>query len=246
MFNRVAYDDSSADSRVGEFLGGSYDKVESVPREVTAVDPEQRIGWARRLAVQNFLKKSIANFLLLLDSDIIVTKETIAEAVRDYEALNDWVEVGGGTLYAISHTTGQIHANGKHFSKVALTGDAHMLFKREHLERIGNHFSTKPKGFADNQIQAIRDQGKVYFTRISPPYQVQHIGFGEGVSLVYKQEKFKPSWTMRPYWTHESNRRILQVENFDVLHYINCINAVGGISAPEEYTKTKGIANEHK
>jgi len=243
-FRFIAYDDDSSDPRVLPFLQKTFDEVVKLSRDALAIEPEQRIGYARKCAVQAFLKESKSNYLLLLDSDIIVSRTTIAEAVSDYEALNDWIEVGGATLYALSHISGQIHALGKKFASVTLTGDAHMLFKREHLSQIGNHFSTKPKGFADNQITAIRSYGKSYFTRIDPPYLVQHIGFGEGASLIYKTEKFRPSWTMKPYWTHENNRRILQVENFDVLHYVKCVESVGGVNAPEEYMKTKGIGNE--
>lgn len=237
-FEFVAFDDRSDDTRVWSYLLGNYHRVETPPLGGTL---EGRIGLARKCAVDSFLATDEGDYLLLLDSDIIVTKATIAEAITDYEALLGSHLVGGATLCPLAHIRSTFVRNGSCFATLDLTGDAHMLFKRKHLELVGNHFGAQHKGFADTQIQAIRDHGRIYWSRIQPAYAVQHIGFGEGGTTIYNDAKKKPHWVTRPYWTHFPPRDIVKVPGFDVLHYVQLVNTVGGELAPLHYLETKGV-----
>lgn len=238
-FEFVAYDDRSDDIRVHPYLCSRYDKVFTPPLGAT---PDSRIGLARQAAVDTFVHQLEGDYLLLLDSDIIVTKETIAQVVRDYESMVDdgWL-VGGATLNPLGHIVETFERSGNVFGKMDLTGDAHMLFKRKHLELVGNHFGGHFKGFADTQIKAIIKHGRFYWSRINPAYQVQHIGIGQGGTTIYNDALKKPHWVMRPYWTHVPPRGIVNVQGFDVLHYVELVNSVGGESAPLRYLQTKGV-----
>lgn len=238
QFKFVAFDDRSDDIRIEPYLQTSYHQVETPPLGKT---PDERIGLARKAAVDLFLATPDGDYLLLLDSDIITTKSAIAEAVNDYEMLSELNLVGGATLAPLGHIESSFIHNGACFASLSLTGDAHMLFKRKHLELVGNHFGDQHKGFADTQIQAIQEHGRIYWSRLHPTYSVQHIGFGEGGTTIYNDVKIKPHWVTRPYWTQFPPRDIVKVPGFDVLHYVQLVNTVGGERAPLHYLETKGV-----
>lgn len=239
----VVFDDHSTDEklfRYEQLMAGS-DIIDSRVCKCVS-DPSRRIGCLRRLAVESFLYYNRCDFLLLLDSDIILTKATLAEAIGDYNTLCDLgYHVGGATLYTLGHLKEKLVVGNKTFHTADLTGDAHMLFRRDHLKKVGNCFSAKPNGFADHQIQAIYDAKMIYYTRTDPPYQVQHIGFGEGASSIYGKKGFTPYWTARPYWTHFEPKRVIEVEGLDVLHYADLANRFGGLEAPKRYLQERGI-----
>lgn len=240
-----AVDDCSVDARIGDLIANKYDICTQTT--YTSEDPDQRIGMSRKQAVNRFIESadySINDYLLLLDSDIIVTKQTIADAIADYEVLSKIYDVGGATLHPLGHIYNTEIINDKAFASVDLTGDAHMLFRKDHLIQVGNHFGDHYKGFADTQIQAIIKENRLYWSRTSPSYQVQHIGFGEGGTTIYKDKDRKPPWTMRPYWTHVCPRGVVKVQGFDVLQYADMVVKIGGDKAPLHYFNIKGVPHE--
>jgi len=245
-FEFSAIDDGSKDSRMLGFLENHSDKL-YVPMDKETTDPDARIGKRRQEAIDRFLKNkdfSTSDYVMLLDSDVIITKQTITDAIKDYEMLSETQNIGGATLHALGHVGDIQIIDDKGFANVTLTGDAHMFFRKDHLQKVGNHFGGHYKGFADTQIQEITKAGMVYWTKVSPPYQVQHIGIGEGGTTIYKDKAKRPPWTMRPYWTHVSPRRIVRVQGFDVLQYADIVNKIGGAEAPHYYLRTKGVPHE--
>lgn len=245
QFEFVAFDDLSSDKRVQPFLKKEYSDVFPILSS-QLVDANSRLGFLRSAAVQTFLLKKDLDYLLLLDSDIIVTKKTIVEAIGNYNEVSKKLgNVGGATLHALGtkHLGSRFKVGEETFSTLSLTGDAHMLFRRDHLTEVGNHFGSHFKGFADTQIREIIRLDRIYWTRIDPPYQVQHIGIGEGGSSIFTTDDEKPAWTTRPYWTYTplAERTVLQVDGFDVLHYCRCVEKVGGSEAPLLYMEEKGI-----
>jgi len=239
QFEFISVDDSSSDQRVVKYLCERFQS-----REVSQckfADPAQRIGSARRLACEEFLKRNFAEYLLLLDSDILITKKTICEAINDYQRLesNVFRGIGGYTLKGLSHFVDEpFMLIDRKFQQLSLTGDAHMLFKREHLIEVGNSFSEEKGGFADEQIKAIERSGRKYYTRVHPHHQIQHLGFGSDSSLCY-QDQFHPWWTMRPYWTQIEPKQIVQVEGFDILRFANLANEFGPDKAAEIFLQVK-------
>ena len=153
-FDFVAFDDNSSSVVLKEFLKACYDRVVNVKNSQDE-DRSSRIGVVRKTIVDEFLSNSDHDFLLLLDSDIIVTKKTIAEGISDYNELDKFKNLGGGTLYPLRHIKIKFLHNNKMFGAMDLTGDAHMIFRRDHLARVGNHFGPGEGGFADTQIKAI-------------------------------------------------------------------------------------------
>ena len=65
----ICYDDSSDCKDTQSYQQQVFDSVVLIPRDGRANTPDQRIGCARHFAVDQFLRKSKADFLLLLDSD---------------------------------------------------------------------------------------------------------------------------------------------------------------------------------
>lgn len=241
-FTFFAYDDDSQDPEVVDYMKDAFGN-NVVQFHSRGTDPGRRLAHARKSAVAAF-EFFDYDYLLLLDNDILLTRATIAEAIKDYELLakKEDCNIGGYTLHPLGHIENRREINGFEFSTISLTGDAHMLFRRDHLEHIGNHFSSsKEGGFADTQIHAIIESGHVYMSRTCPSYQIQHLGFGVDASLCYKDKAFAPFWTARPYWTHSKDRTVIQVEGFDVLLYAKLVNSVGGRLAPTRYLRIKGV-----
>ena len=234
----VAFDDNSEDKEMLQYVRSTGISIYTTKLASQFPNPSRRIGLMRQIAVENFFRGDF-DYLLLLDSDIIVTRNTIQEAVKDYDSLKEH-RIAGYTLYALGHIVNcDLQIANKIFKKATLTGDATMLFSRESLLQVGNNFSSAFGGFADHQIKAIYDQGFSYFTRVDPYYSVQHLGFGEKASLCY-QEEYQPFWTYRPYWNH-TTRSIIQVPGFDMTFYCQCVKDVGGLLAPKKYLETKGV-----
>jgi len=235
-FNLVAFDDRSTDPLMFRYLEERFQgNVVPVSTDDRMSAPA-RVGMARQTVVKLFLSGAGCDYLFLLDSDVIVTKATINEAIRDYNLLAEKMPVGGYTLYALNHIekTHPWNSN-KIFAEISLTGDAHLLYRRDHLEEVGNHFSVRPGGFADQQIHAIYDHGLKFWTRITPPYEVQHLGFGEGVSFCWDWDGIAPFWVRRPYWSHTGTKGVINVTGFDVLQYADLVNRYGGLEAPKLY-----------
>lgn len=244
-FHLVAFDDNSTDPRVKKLLDKLFAHDVIVTRSCpdgmrpTPCQPVetagQRIGCARHLAVNMFLNFSKCEYLVLLDCDIIISKEVLAQAVKDYQMMSAAHNVGGMSLYIHSnHITRELKLSGTTYGFGDLTGDAHMIFRRDALEHVGNHFGSAPGGFADTQIRAMLKAGCVYFTRMIPTYEVQHIGFGEGASSIYPVEAGY-FWTKRPYWTYKEPKKVIQVKGFDVLQYADCVMRLGGIRGARSF-----------
>jgi len=246
-FNFVALDDRSKNALIFRYLRERFhDNVCGVPT-ADKMDGPTRVGIARQTAVKLFLLSTGCDFLFLMDNDVIVTKTTIANAINDYNELATHESVGGYTLHALNHIEKTHQYGEKVFAEISLTGDAHLLYRRDALEKIGNHFSGEPGGFADKQIHAIYNQGMKFWTRVTPPYEVQHIGFGEGASFCWDWEGIAPFWVRRPYWSHTGTKGVINVEGFDVLQYADLVNRYGGLEAPKLYLQMmKEKFNERK
>lgn len=240
-FHFIAFDDYSIDPNVPLYLARRFQEVRHVvSREV--FDLSCRIGDIRRQVVDHFLTNTDDDFLLLLDNDILVSLNTLECAIDDYLALRSVHKVGGLTLHGLGHyrTDADIVTEKGMFRPLTLTGDAHMLFHREDLLRIGNQFSAKVGGFADHQIKAIINEGSFYGTRIDPIYFVQHLGFGSSASIIYSKKGWIPFWNSRPY-RHPIKDDVLKVPGFDMELYCQLVNSVGGLKAPQRYMEVKGL-----
>lgn len=240
-FDVVAFDDNSDDPRIYEHLRQYCTGVVQAPLSNKNMNPQERIGDARARAVDLF-RHGHHQYLLLLDSDILLTKAAIAEAVCDYHTIEKTFTIGAYTLHAFPrHFLETSHSVGRMlFSTLSLTGEAHVLFGRDALLTVGNHFGPFPGGLFDSQVAAILKARRNYWTRIYPAYQVQHLGLGLNASLCYPTGQ--PKWIMAPYLNHVTKQSIV-VDGFNVVHYMDCVSQVGGLEAPAAYLRTmKGHA----
>lgn len=238
--NFVAYDDCSTDADLLKLLRKTRSLAVVHLPDSGFKNPVQRIGMSRKFAVDAFLQHSQSDFLMLLDSDIVVTQQTITEAVQDYIAitLHSHETLGALTLFPLAHLTeASFVVEDKKFIKLEKTGEAHVIFSRESLLKTGNHFGIHEGGFADAQFKAIYDLGMPYVSRINPQYQVQHIGFGRSGSTMVKQYW----WCMRPYWTTKEPKRVLQVQGFDVLRYSDHVNKFGATKGIMKFLQEKRL-----
>lgn len=241
QFRFIAMDDFSVDPNMPKYLTSHFAEVLH-PDSTERHNLSCRIGAIRRQVVSHFCERCTDDFLLLLDNDILVSLYTLECAVDDYLSLRVTQSVGGLTLYGLGNYRNGVDIvveNGM-FRPLSLTGEAHLLFHREDLLRIGNHFSVSHGGFADLQIKAIINSNCFYGTRIDPVYFVQHLGFGSSASIIYSKKGWIPFWNARPY-RHPQKDTILNVPGFDMDFYCQLVNQMGGLKAPQRYMEVKGL-----
>lgn len=159
---------------------------------------DSRCGEQRKRAVDFFMSKKEYDYIFLMDDDILLHGPSLNEAIQDYEMLRSNVEyrVGAITLHAWCGLHGHRPIQNRLFALVKISGESVLLMHRESLEKCGNNFGPQPKGFADTQWRAMRDHGLLYYTRLSPPYQAQHIGVSKGGSVIHRNMPFwvKDCW----------------------------------------------------
>jgi len=249
----VLFDDGSDDERVGELLTntlvGNSDiiyKVDShrTQRPTSTKEAADRIGLQRKHATDLFLGDNY-DYLFLLDDDVVVSCSTIREAIDDFEFLRktDYLNPGAITLHNQLNIDAYINVGGKVFSSIHLTGEAHILFHREPLEKVGNQFCAGKGGFADTQLNALMNAGYDYLERTYPHYAVQHFGFGPLGSVVHEHQEAVPAWNEGPYrsnWKHGRGRPI-EVPGFDLRRYCMCVQRFGGREASLHYMGDKDV-----
>ena len=201
-------------------------------------DRAMRLAVLRQAAVDVFLSGIQADYLFFKDDDVLTNWSAIQEAVTDFEQLKrtDWAKIGALTLHGISTHKGFIQVDGKVFAELSITGEANVLFSREALLKVGNHFAPVSKGFADTQFEALRAGGYKYYDRVWPTYNVQHLGFGPLSSTVH-QDEANPSWTLGPYtctYTRRDFGEPLRVPGFDVQAFAEAAIRVGAEKAIQE------------
>ena len=248
------FDDGSDDERVVKLLDDTvigcsdifgWNKSREVSKPKSTREAAGRIGEQRRLAVNMFLESSSYDYLFLMDDDVIVSCETIREAIDDFEFLRstDYLNPGAITLHNQLSVDAYINVDGKIFSSIHLTGEAHILFHREPLEKVGNQFNSGKGGFADTQLNALMGSGYDYLERTKPYYAVQHVGFGLLGSVVHEHQDKVPMWNEGPYrsnWKHGRGRP-LEVPGFDLKKYCMCVQRFGGREAPLYYMGEKHV-----
>jgi hypothetical protein len=225
--------------RIELVRGEEHKKVESKG------ELDARLGLQRKKAVEHFLA-SDEDYLFLMDNDIIFGAGTLEEAVADYEYLLERPSmcVGSLSLHALVTVHALVQLEGKVFGRTMISGEANWLMSRDSIEKTGNHFGNKVKGFADDQLHALRKAGLQHYERTWPPYNVQHLGVGPDGSMIYNGVRKKPFWVAGPYTSNYrlSQETLLEVPGFDIDYYMECISMVGSDEGPLDYLKNKGVS----
>jgi len=255
-FKVVVMDDGSKDERIPGML---HQKVVSneIARFMTSTNPRTedtqsnkaaRIGLQRQAAVEYFLTIGTEPYLFLMDDDIILGKGVIQEAVADFEMMRNITDAnpGGLSLHAMFAHDGYRYFGQNIFCECRFSGEANMLLSRDGLQKTGNKFNDQKSGFGDTQIKAIRDAGLRYYTRVRPPYAVQHIGIGLGGSVIHAGVVRQPKWTCHPYrhLFKEDQGKLVCVPGFNIIRYTELLGQVDPSQAPLVYLdRIKELSN---
>ena len=242
----AVYDDGSTDKALRCYLeravnSGFIKHLDMQPPRAPAPSKalaDSRCGTQRKRIVDYFLEHPEYDYLFLMDDDILLEGAALSAAVGDYEMLRTDKEnhIGALTLHAWCGIHSQKTMGGKLFSLVKISGESVLLMHRESLEKCGNNFGPQPRGFADTQWNAIRTHGLQYYTRLSPPYQAQHIGVGEGGSVIHRK---MPFWVV-DCWRDLSMPRMrerapyIPCPGFDPVWFMEIVRRKGNRAACEE------------
>ena len=243
-FDFVIFDDASTERATRDYLRSLegvrvVETRSNLPRG-NYQERAMRCAEVRRKALDDALEQGY-DWIVLKDDDVLTTSRTIREAIEDFVFLQstDWSKPGALTLHGLCTHKGYLPSRNKVFSELDITGEAHVIFERNTLLRVGNHFQVAKGGFADTQWRALRAAGLGYYTRVYPPYEVQHLGFGPGASSIHGTEK-APFWN-RELYTCQYKRRDwkapLVVSGFDVSRFERDASKVGGETAAVHYLK---------
>lgn len=239
----VIFDDGSTEQKMVEYLEFLKNKIEvhfsSKKKESTTVrEGASRIGNQRKKAIDYYLSQSDEKYVILLDDDVVITEESIFDLIRDFEFLDstDYAKPGAMTFHGLSNPDCSMKIDGKVFSRFHFTGEAHIVFSRKTLLKVGNHFGGGSKEFADIQISQVLNAGLYYYERTWPYYQIQHIGFGTKGSIIHEHQKKPPPWAVGPYMSRwkRYNGPIL-VPEFNIQEYCAFVSEHGGDKAPLIY-----------
>ena len=243
-------DDDSDDQRTLDYLSVQQWKnlgcVRHHPIDIAIIerdyhDRAMRLARLRRKTVIDFLNFKQAEWLVMKDDDILLSSETILEAIRDFEHLRstEWSRIGGLTFHGLkSHYGGQLTICGPNgpsvFSSLQITGEAAVLFDRHSLEKAGNAFQPVRGGFADTQFEALRTAGLIYYDRQEPPFAVQHLGYGPGGSIIHQEHV--PFWNEGPFRSTYRRRGFdlpIEVQGFDLQMFDEVARQRGGEEAAQ-------------
>lgn len=209
-------------------------------------DRAARTAEIRRSIVNQFLG-SDCDYLFLKDDDILVSADTIREAVDDFEFLKstDYAsDIGALTLHGLLACREPMipGRKGQVWRHLGISGEAHVLFSRDALVKAGNGFDPRQKGgFADTQFQALRSAGMNYYDRLWPPYPVQHLGYGPTGSVIHREHV--PAWNRAAYTVHyprQSMGETILVPGFDLGVFDAIALQEGGEVAALKYTLAQG------
>jgi len=201
------------------------------------------LGRARRRLVDEFLAHEEYTHCVILDDDMVVSLNTIYQAVHDYDSLRD-LGIASLTLHPFPkrfqperYTVGD-----KTFIAHDFTGDNAWVLPRQLFNVIGNKFGSQQGGYANTTWEAIKRGGLRNVTRLQPCYEIQHVGVsGMAETIIYARAKQKPQWTkslFRDYLTkrtlHSEVAMLWSSGGFDgLLEYVRKETTVQGHT--EEY-----------
>ncbi len=210
-----------------------------------------RCAAMRRTAMDIFLESEEYEYLVFKDDDVLTTYEALREAIADFEYLKttDYAKIGALTLHGICTHKGYQAIDSKVFAELRITGEANVIFSKEALLEVGNHFGPVKGGFGDTQFDALRAAGFRYYDRVWPTYQVQHLGFGPNSSSIHRLER-TPVWNLGPYQCTYKRRdlnRVLTVDNFELTRFKLLALKYGAEEAARRYLNpTAGECDDAK
>ena len=227
----IVLDDGSSDPKVKKLLKQKTFWKPMLEKKYQG-SGNQSIGYRRRQACSLALKQK-AEYLLMLDDDILVGPTTLFEVTRDAEELKG--RLGALSLHIPVSIFSYFTFRGKTYSRAVFGGEANVLIPRSSLQQFSDSFGPAEKGFGDNFFKACADAGLEYVERTKPPYQVQHIGIGVGGST--RHHNRMPFWVTDYYKNKHVGR--LPVAGFDSSLYASGVQTVGAMLAPLHYLKNK-------
>jgi hypothetical protein len=158
---------------------------------------ETELGRSRRWLVDRFMLASEYSDCVLLDDDMLVTADTIGEAIQDLAMLRD-LGVGCLSLHPFKKRFQQFtyEVGERKFISFDYSGDSSWIIPRDILAQTGNCFRPSKSGYANSQFAAIRDIGRTPATALTPCYEIQHVGVDElEGTRIHKKATRKPGWT---------------------------------------------------
>ena len=203
----------------------------------------------RAKALDWFLGVSaIGDVLFVKDDDILVPFSTVEEAASDLEFMETTDYASTVACMSLHGPAGRIGGlwpgpRGGIFTDLKLSGESHVLFRRDALLAVGNHFdASKEKGFADIQWGVLMDSGWRYVTRTWPPYAVQHLGIGPHGSVIYGEAAHQPFWCAEMHQTvyHKRPVQLIGVPGFPVEEFREDALQVGGEEAARKLMEKRG------
>ena len=256
----AVFDDhpDSMASGVIDFLrmrGILLDQADGGPPPRALRERASRCAAQRRRAVDWFLAEAgRGDILFLKDDDILMPMSALTEAVEDLAFLNgtDYgANVAALTLHGFAgHTGGYIPSKGgKVFTRLRLSGEANVLLRYDALRESGNRFDpAHEKGFADLQWQSFSAHGYSYMTRVWPPYEVQHLGFGPNGSRIHADEGHTPRWCAGPYETYYLRRpkEVVPIQGFPLEQFVQAAKVLGGEEAARQWLQEQNEVNDAK
>lgn len=175
------------------------------------------LGRGRRDIVDLFLtddKYRPDDYLVMLDDDILVTADTILEAIEDFKAFSKSTKVSCVSLHPFKKrlSRSSLKIGNKLFNFFDYTGECAMIWQRSVLSAVGNHFGPIEGGHGDKQFEQARSHGSL-ITRFHPPYEMQHVGFEPLCpSLVFGHLVRGPGWTRQPLKDYTGTRILFEDE----------------------------------
>jgi len=243
MADIVVFDNGSSDPNHRGYLqemrnsGVLSDLImmDPVPLAENKREADSRCGEQRKRIVDYFLEREEYEYLFLQDDDVLTTGESIDDAVRDYRMLDAIPGrlPGGICLHSWLEPTLPQDIDGKRFCLVKLTGESALLTHRSVFETVGNHFGPHEKGYADTHWEALRKHNLMYYTRVDPPYEAQHVGIGDG--SMCQLIRRKPFWVKDLWRMHTKNKPYLKLRCFEAGEFYQMVRKSGCEKACEEY-----------
>jgi len=181
------------------------------------VSAQMSLGRARQDIVRNFCideRFGPNDFLVMLDDDIMVTADTILEAIEDFKLFSKSTKVACVALHPFKKrlSRSSIQLGKKLFNFFDYTGECAMIWQRRMFSIVGNHFGLIEGGHGDKQFANAREHGAL-LTRFHPPYEMQHVGFTPLCSSqVFGHLERRPGWTRQPLKDYTGTRIFFEDE----------------------------------
>lgn len=171
------------------------------------------LGRARCEIIRTFMAHVQYTHCVILDDDMVVSLNTIWEAACDLDSLRD-LGVATLTLHPFPKRLGPLRyqIGDSTFINHDFSGDNAWIIPKETIMRFGNVFGSGDGGYANNLWAAIKQARMTNITRLSPAYEIQHLGVqGLVGSIIYKNAPKKPGWT-KQLFTDYLSKRVLHSE----------------------------------